>query len=95
MVIEITDAALADVEYVPRQQTSCSCHSIREGANGLSYSYAILGVSCPECESHAADCESRDWWNSLSRDERIAELVRMHHAAAALAAAADRVESPF
>lgn len=95
MTIDITDAALADMEYTPREQLRCSCNSIREGANGLSYSYAILGVNCPDCERYSDDCSECDRWNSLTRDERIAEIVCAREATDALAAATDGLDTPF
>ncbi|MEW1882385.1 MULTISPECIES: hypothetical protein [Nocardiaceae] len=95
MTIDITDAALADMEYTPREQLRCSCNSIRDGASGLSYSYAILGVNCPDCESYSDDCSECDRWNSLTREERIAEIVSTREATAALAAGTDRFDSPF
>lgn len=94
MTIGFTDAALADIEYAPAEQTHCSCHSIREGSGGQSYSCAILGVSCPECESLDAERDFIDWWNALTHDERIAELTRIHTARTALAAT-ELADTPF
>lgn len=71
---DIPEADLADAEY-PKQQ-GCSCHSIQEGAGGVSYSYAILGVNCSNCEAFMDDCERVDRWNALTREERIADLVQ-------------------
>lgn len=33
----------------------CTCHSIREGSGGITYSYYMLGVLCPSCESAAEE----------------------------------------
>lgn len=49
-----------------------ACHQIREGAGGVSYSYAILGVLCGACEAEMADYERQDWWDSLSEKEKVA-----------------------
>lgn len=102
---DIPEVDLADQEYPPRVG-GCSCHSIQEGAGGRSYSYAILGVNCPRCEAFMDDCDSVDSWNALTRDERIAELVRIKNwvieyearraaEAAAHAAAFGGEEPPF
>ncbi|KQU35757.1 MULTISPECIES: hypothetical protein [Nocardiaceae] len=95
MTLDITESDLADMEYTPREQLRCSCNSIREGAGGMSYSYAVLGVNCPDCESYSDDCSECDRWNNLTRDERIAEIVSAREVTAALIAATDRPESPF
>lgn len=36
----------------------CTCHSIREGAGGVTFSLAMLGVLCGHCESPIADAEA-------------------------------------
>ena len=73
---DIPEVELADAEYPDQRAGSCSCHSIREGAGGASYSFAMLGVNCSNCEAFMYECESADAWNSLTRDERIADRVQ-------------------
>lgn len=51
----------------------CTCHSIREGANGVSYSLALLGVSCGWCESKMQEAEREEWWASLTTKEQVAQ----------------------
>lgn len=77
---DIPEADLADAEY-PEQRV-CTCHVVREGAGGVSYSDAILGVNCASCDAFMDDCEHVSLWNSLTRDERIAELVRTRNSIA-------------
>lgn len=91
----VSEAVLADASYPPQPAGGCSCRSIQEGAGGVSYSYDILGVSCPQCEGYATECDSVDWWNSLTRQQRIAQLAEMRAAAAALATASNDDEPPF
>lgn len=93
MTTMITDASLADADRPT--QTACSCNAIREGANGISYSYAILGVCCPDCESFSAECDYVDWWNGLTRAERIAEVTAANEVIASLATSIDTTEHPF
>lgn len=50
----------------------CTCHSIREGADGITYSYHMLGVLCPDCEAAIEDEQRQSWWDSLTETERIA-----------------------
>lgn len=90
---QITETSLADADRPV--QTTCSCHSIREGTDGLSYSYAILGVCCPDCESFSAECDFVDWWNGLTRKERIAELTAATEVTSSPAASPDTTELPF
>lgn len=52
---------------------ACSCNSIREGSDGLSFSFAMLGVLCFACEGAIAEQEHEDWWNSLTPQQQISE----------------------
>lgn len=81
---DIPEADLADAED-PEQQI-CTCHVVREGAGGSSYSDALLGVNCGHCESFMDDCEHVSRWNALTRDERIADLVQLRNSLAEYAA---------
>lgn len=62
---------------------SCSsCHMVREGAGGVTYSYAIIGVLCPRCEAqmeYEYEIERRE---SLTESERIAEDIALRWDAA-------------
>lgn len=50
---------------------NCTCHSIREGSGGLTYSYAIIGVECPACEQLTREYEQAAEWEAMSDAERI------------------------
>lgn len=80
---DVPEALLADRPDPEWQPSRCSCTSIREDAAGISYSLEMLGVNCGACESFIDDCEHVGRWNSLSREERIAQLVESHNSAAA------------
>lgn len=32
-------------------RSRCQCHTIREGSGGVTFSYYMLGVLCPDCEA--------------------------------------------
>ena len=55
-----------------------SCHMIRVGAGGVTYSYAIIGVLCPRCEAEA-EADRQDEMAArraaLPDAERIAEEI--------------------
>ncbi|ODQ95565.1 hypothetical protein [Mycolicibacterium holsaticum] len=51
---------------------TCTCHSIREGSGGISYSLFMLGVLCGYCEGAIADAEAQAEWEALTPAERIA-----------------------
>lgn len=57
---------------------SC-CTEIREGAGGVSYSYEILGVLCPNCEWEAEaeyqEMLEADRRAALTEAERVAEDI--------------------
>ena len=53
-----------------------SCHVIREGAGGVTYSYAILGVLCPRCEFLAEQDYEDEMRARLTDDERTALEIR-------------------
>lgn len=48
--------AVADTE-TRRRVYRCTCHSIREGAGGVTYSLAMLGVLCGACEAEEEAAE--------------------------------------
>lgn len=43
------------VDYVSTVPDICTCHQVREGAGGVSFSLAILGVACGYCEDRDAE----------------------------------------
>ena len=51
---------------------TCTCHSIREGAGGLTFSLAMLGVLCGSCEARVEEAEAQAHWDALSTTEQIA-----------------------
>jgi hypothetical protein len=53
---------LTDEQGGPVLVSRCTCHSIREGAGGVTYSFAIPGVLCGHCESVIADEEAAAAW---------------------------------
>jgi hypothetical protein len=48
----------------------CTCHTIREGADGVTFSDAILGVLCGHCESLMAEAEAQAEWEAMGPAER-------------------------
>lgn len=55
--------------------TTCSCHLVREGAGGISYSYAIIGIRCPGCEQAEWEYEQELEWNALTPEEQAASIA--------------------
>lgn len=55
----------------------CSCHRIREGSGGVTYSYAILGVECPACEARGWEYEQEAAWEAMSEAERCSVRWRV------------------
>jgi hypothetical protein len=51
----------------------CTCDSIRENSQGVSYSLAMLGVECGACEALNAEYEFKFWWDSLTPAQQISE----------------------
>ncbi len=49
----------------------CTCHSIRENSAGQSYSYHMLGVLCPSCESAIAEEQFQAEWDALEPAEQV------------------------
>lgn len=92
---DVPEALLADKSHEEWQPSRCSCTSIREGAGGISYSLEMLGVNCDACESFSDNCEHVDWWNSLTREERIDEIVQSRNSMAAARADISGEEPPF
>lgn len=60
----------------------CTCRQIREGHDGTSFTFYLLGVLCPHCESAVADEEARAAWEALSPAEKTAAQIaaRWDHA---------------
>ena len=55
---------------------TCTCHSIRENSQGQSYSYHMLGVLCPTCESAAEEAARvLDVWHP-SKDGKLGIHLR-------------------
>lgn len=54
---------------------SCTCHSIREGSGGVTYSLAMLGVQCGHCESISAEYEEQARIDALTPEERVRERI--------------------
>lgn len=48
----------------------CTCHTIREGAGGVTFSDAILGVLCGHCESLMAQAQAQAESEAMSPAER-------------------------
>jgi hypothetical protein len=53
--------------------SNCTCHSIRERNDGVTYSLYMLGVQCGHCEAINDAYQQQEWWNSLSDKETVAE----------------------
>lgn len=53
----------------------CTCHSIREGSGGVSFSYAILGVECPACEARNAEWAWESFLANESYNDRCIRLL--------------------
>jgi hypothetical protein len=56
-----------------RFEMRCTCDSIRENSQGVSYSLAMLGVECGACEALNAEYEFKFWWDSLTPAQQISE----------------------
>ena len=52
--------------------STCTCHSIREGHGGITYTLHILGVLCDHCEAAIADAEAQAAWDAMTPAEQIA-----------------------
>jgi len=49
---------------------SCTCHSILERSDGMTYSLAILGVECGSCEARG------EWYWEQARRAELTEAQR-------------------
>lgn len=61
---------LTDEQGERVRATRCTCHSIREGAGGVTFSLAMLGVLCGHCESAIADAEAEAEWEAMTPAQR-------------------------
>lgn len=68
----MTDTTCPTNAFETRVTGTCTCHSIRVGAGGVSYSLAIIGVNCGYCEAVAEEGQFHDWYRNLPEAERIA-----------------------
>ncbi|SUA31675.1 Uncharacterised protein [Mycolicibacterium fortuitum] len=60
----------------------CTCHSIQEGAGGVTFSLAMLGVLCGSCESAIAEYEEQERWERLTPAQQRREILAVRWAAA-------------
>lgn len=56
--------------HVTVERDYCTCHSIREGSGGITFSHAMLGVLCPSCDDAMAADEEADRRERLTPEER-------------------------
>lgn len=54
---------------------ACTCDSIRENSQGVSYSLAMLGVNCGYCEARMDEWEWEDRRAQMTEAERVAEDI--------------------
>lgn len=73
-----------ELANVPGTDTAirCTCHSIREGSGGVTFSLAMLGVLCGSCESAIAEYEEQERWVRLTPDQQRREILAGRWAAA-------------
>ncbi|OBG21635.1 hypothetical protein A5768_26405 [Mycolicibacterium fortuitum] len=73
-----------ELAHAPATATAarCTCHSIREGAGGVTFSLAMLGVLCDSCESAIAEYEEQERWDRLTPAQQRREILAGRWAAA-------------